>query len=187
MQDTFFNAPDDKLHRMAALHYWDNEKSALATVQPERRRPLQGVTLFSGGGGLVSTAMDYAIFCEMLRAGGTLNGERILGPKTVQYMTLNHLTDEVRNNGADEFPASHLYPGQSFGLGFGVITDPGQGQVVSSAGEYSWGGAANTKFWIDPQEDLIAILMTQVLGGPHSDEIRYQMKIATYQALTELR
>ena len=130
--------------------------------------------------------MDYMMFCEMMRNGGSYNGVRILGPKTVQYMTINHLTDEVRNEGADEYPASHLYPGQSFGLGFGVITDLGQSQVISSAGEYSWGGAANTKFWIDPEEDLVAILMTQLMRSPWSDDTRYHMKIATYQALTEL-
>ena len=94
--------------------------------------------------------------------------------------------DDLRNNGADEYPASHLYPGHSFGLGFTVITDPGQSQVISSKGEYSWGGAANTKFWIDPEEDLVAVLMSQFLGSPWSDETRYNMKIATYQALTEL-
>ena len=126
------------------------------------------------------------VFLEMLRQGGSYNGVRILGPKTVQYMTIDQLTADVRNNGADEFPASHLYPGQSFGLGFGVITDPGQSGVISSMGEYSWGGAANTKFWVDPEEDLVAILMTQFLGSPWSDPTRFQMKVATYQALTEL-
>jgi len=68
----------------------------------------------------------------------------------------------------------------------GVITDPAQSGVISSAGEYSWGGIANTKFWVDPQEDLIGILMTQVVGAPYSDELRFAMKVATYQALTEL-
>ena len=149
--------------------------------------PAQGKTLFSGGGGLISTAMDYMIFCEMLRNGGSYNGVRILGPKTVQYMTIDHLTAEVRNNGASEFPASHLYPGHSFGLGVSVITDPGQAQVISSKGAYNWGGLANTKFWIDPEEDLVAILMTQVLGSPWSDATRFNMKIATYQALIQLQ
>ena len=186
MHDTFFNVPEDKLHRLASNHYWNAEENAMAVVPPERNRPPTGITLFSGGGGLISTAMDYMIFCEMLRDGGRYNGVRILGPKTVQYMTINHLTDDVRNEGAHEYPASHLYPGQSFGLGFGVITDPGQSQVISSAGEFSWGGAANTKFWIDPEEELVAILMTQFLGSPWSDDTRYHMKIATYQALTEL-
>ena len=81
---------------------------------------------------------------------------------------------------------AHGQCGAETSLGFGVITDPGQSQVISSKGEYSWGGAANTKFWIDPEEDLVAILMTQLLGSPWSDDTRYHMKIATYQALTEL-
>jgi len=186
MNDTFFNVPDDKLHRLASNHYWDQESGSMAVIPAEMSRPVQGVTLFSGGAGLISTAMDYMIFCEMLRQGGSYNGVRILGPKTVQYMTINQLTDDVRNEGADEYPGSHLYPGQSFGLGFGVVTDPGQAGVVTSRGEYSWGGAANTKFWIDPEEDLVAILMTQFLGSPWSDPTRFQMKVATYQALTEI-
>ncbi len=186
MRDTFFNVPDDKLDRLASNHYWDADYGAMAAIPADQGRPPNGVTLFSGGAGLVSTAMDYMIFCEMLRRGGSFNGVRILGPKTVQYMTINHLSDEVRNEGATEYPASHLYPGQSFGLGFGVITDPGQSQVISSPGEYSWGGFANTKFWIDPEEDLVAILMTQFMASPWSDETRFNMKVATYQALTEL-
>jgi CubicO group peptidase (beta-lactamase class C family) len=186
MHDTHFSVPDNKLDRIASNHYWDNETGSMAVIPDEMSRPVQSVMLFSGGGGLFSTAMDYMIFCEMLRQGGSYNGVRILGPKTVQYMTINQLTDDVRNNGADEYPGSHLYPGQSFGLGFGVVTDPGQAGVVTSKGEYSWGGAANTKFWIDPEEDLVAILMTQFLGSPWSDPTRFAMKIATYQALTEI-
>ena len=186
MGDTFFNVPEEKLDRLASNHYWDVEKKAMVVMPPAYSRPVTGLTLFSGGGGLISTAMDYMIFCEMLRRGGSYNGVRILGPKTVEYMTINHLTDKVRNNGADEYPASHLYPGQSFGLGFAVITDPGQSGVISSKGEYSWGGLANTKFWIDPQEGLVAILMSQFISSPWSDETRFNMKVATYQALTEL-
>lgn len=184
MQDTFFSVPSEKLDRFATNHVWDYANNEIALVPEERRRSYENVSLFSGGGGLVSTAMDYMKFCEMLRAGGSYNGARLLGPKTVQYMSMNQLSDKVRNEGADEYPAMHLYPGQSFGLGFGVITDPGLSQVVSSKGEYSWGGAADTKFWIDPEEDLVAILMTQLLRAP--GETRYQMKVATYQALETL-
>jgi CubicO group peptidase (beta-lactamase class C family) len=187
MHDTFFNVPEDKLSRLVSNHYWDTEKNVLAAMPPERGRPPTGVTLFSGGAGLISTAMDYMIFCEMLRNGGSYEGVRILGPKTVQYMTIDHLTPAVRDEGASENPASHLYPGHSFGLGFSVITDPGQAQVISTKGAYSWGGAANTKFWIDPEEDIVAILMSQVLGSPWSDYTRYNMKIATYQALGSLQ
>ena len=186
MHDTFFNMPDDKIPRMAGSHLWNAEQQAMGLMPAGLLPPTSGVTLFSGGGGLISTAHDYWRFCEMLRQSGSLDGVRILGPKTVQAMTMARLTPEVRDNGATEYPASHLYPGQSFGLGAGVITDPAQVGVISSKGEYSWGGIANTKFWIDPEEDLIVVFMTQVLGTPHSDRHRFDLKVATYQALKEL-
>jgi len=186
MRDTFFNVPDNKLTRMAGSHLWNAERQLLEPMPAGLLPPPSGVTLFSGGGGLISTAHDYWRFCDMLRRGGELDGVRILGPKTVQAMTMARLTPEIRDNGAREYPASHLYPGQSFGLGAGVITDPAQAQVISSQGEYSWGGIANTKFWIDPEEDLIVVFMSQVMGTPHSDRHRFDLKVATYQALTEL-
>ena len=187
MRDTYFNVPAEKADRLARNHLWD-AKSQQVVPMPDGLLPSpSGVTLFSGGGGLISTAKDYWRFCEMLRRGGHLEGVRILGPKTVQAMTMARLTPEVRDNGATEYPASHLYPGQSYGLGFGVITDPAQSQVISSQGEYSWGGIANTKFWIDPEEDLVVILMAQVIGAPYSDRLRFDLKVATYQALSTLR
>ena len=186
MYDTFFNVPNDKTPRIAGGHLWNAEQQAMAPLPAGLLPPPSGVTLFSGGGGLISTAHDYWRFCEMLRRGGSLDGVRILGPKTVQAMTMARLTPEVRDNGATEYPASHLYPGQSFGLGAGVITDPAQAGVSSSKGEYSWGGIANTKFWIDPEEELVVVFMAQVLGTPHSDRHRFDLKVATYQALTEL-
>ena len=186
MYDTFFNVPTDKTPRIAGSHLWNAEQQAMGPLPAGLLPPPSGVTLFSGGGGLISTAHDYWRFCEMLRRGGSLDGARILGPKTVQAMTMARLTPEVRDNGATEYPASHLYPGQSFGLGAGVITDPAQAGVTSSKGEYSWGGIANTKFWIDPEEDLVVVFMTQVLGTPHSDRHRFDLKVATYQALTDL-
>ena len=186
MYDTFFNVPNDKTPRIAGGHLWNAEQQAMAPLPAGLLPPPSGVTLFSGGGGLISTAHDYWRFCEMLRRGGSLDGVRILGPKTVQAMTMARLTPEVRDNGATEYPASHLYPGQSFGLGAGVITDPAQAGVISSKGEYSWGGIANTKFWIDPEEELVVVFMAQVLGTPHSDRHRFDLKVATYQALTEL-
>lgn len=184
MKDTYFNVPEDKLDRLATNHGWDKEHSRISLLPPEYHRPATGVTLLSGGGGLVSTAMDYMIFCEMLRRGGSYKSARLLGPKTVQYMTMDHLRPDVRERGAGEFPESHLYPGHSFGLGVSVITNPGISEVVSSKGAYSWGGAADTKFWIDPEEDMVVILMTQLIGSPW--ETRYKMKSATYQALTKL-
>lgn len=185
MQDTYFNVPAKKLPRLATNHVWNAEEQRMDVVPDDtERRAFRDTTLFSGGGGLVSTAMDYMKFCEMLRRGGSYNGVRLLGPKTVQYMTSNHLNDEVRNRDADKYPAMHLYKGQSFGLGFGVVTNPGINEVISSRGEYSWGGLADTRFWIDPQEDLVAIVMTQLIRSPWKTQ--FNMKVASYQALDEL-
>lgn len=184
MDDTFFEVPNNKLHRFTSNHYWDPAENSLILPPAEVARSYSDVTLFSGGGGLVSTAMDYLVFSEMLRRGGSYKGVRILGPKTVQYMTADHLTPQVRHNGETDFPESHLYKGQSFGLGVGVMQEPALSEVISSAGAYSWGGAAGTKFWVDPEEDLVVILLTQLMWAPI--DTRYQMKVATYQALTEL-
>jgi len=183
MVDTFFSVPEGKRHRFADNNIWNAEAHRIDPLpDPDDRRAYRDTTLFSGGGGLVSTAMDYMIFCEMLRRGGTFNGTRLLSPKTVEYMTIDHLPPGITHDG--DGPDTLLYPGQSFGLGFAIIENPGRSQVVSSKGAYSWGGAADTKFWIDPGEDLVAILMTQLMRSPH--ETRYQMKVATYQALTTL-
>ncbi|MGB5347493.1 MAG: serine hydrolase domain-containing protein [Woeseia sp.] len=185
MRDTFFNVPADKLHRLSSNHIWNAEENRMDLLPDDvDSRMFRASKLFSGGAGLVSTAMDYMKFCEMLRRGGNFNGVRLLGPKTVQYMTSNHLTDAVRNFGADENPSMHLNKGQSVGLGFGVVTNPGINEVISSQGEYSWGGLADTRFFIDPQEDLVAILMTQLVRSPWRTANR--MRVATYQALEKI-
>jgi len=146
-----------------------------------------GRTLFSGGGGLVSTIGDYMKFAEMLRRGGTLNKARLLSPKTVQYMSMNHLPATVKATGSGETPGTNLsttFKGTGFGLGFGVVTDPALSGVMSSRGAYYWGGAAGTLFWIDPEEDLIAIGMMQLMGSPWP--YRSEMMVTTYQAINEL-
>ena len=183
MDDTFFNVPDAKLDRVATLHVWNAEDSKMILMPDNTGRPIreQGITFFSGGGGLFSTAMDYMVFCEMLRRGGTFNGVRILGPKTVQFMAMNHLKDEVI---ANLEPPADLYHGQYFGLGFGVMVNPGVSEVITSKGELSWGGAADTKFLIDPQEEIVGISMSQLLLYPRDS--RYPFKVAIYQSLTEL-
>jgi CubicO group peptidase (beta-lactamase class C family) len=119
--------------------------------------------LFSGGGGLVSTAADYHRFAEMLRGGGQLDGVRILGPRTVAAMTRNHLPG---NADLDTFGrplfAETPYRGVGFGLGFGVVLDPARAGMMASVGDYSWGGAASTSFWVDPVEDISVVFLTQV-------------------------
>jgi CubicO group peptidase (beta-lactamase class C family) len=116
--------------------------------------------LFSGGGGLVSTASDYHRFVEMLRGGGQLDGVRILGPRTVAAMRRNYLPG---NADLDTFGrplfAETPYRGVGFGLGFAVVLDPARSGMLASVGDYSWGGAASTSFWVDPVE---VVFMTQV-------------------------
>lgn len=112
----------------------------------------------SGGGGLVSTAMDYARFCQMLLNGGTLDGERIIGRKTLVFMAANHLDPTVAING------TMLPPGHGFGLGFCVRTHEGLAPIAGSVGQFYWSGIAGTFFWIDPREELFALLLTQGPG-----------------------
>lgn len=189
MDDTFFVVPEDKLDRLATNHRWDEESEKLIAIPWESpaNSSYKGSRMFSGGGGLVSSIHDYMKFAEMLRNGGTLHGAKILGPKTIEYMTLNHLAATVQATGSGESPLTRsrtFYGGSGFGLGFGVVTNAAQRGVISSAGEYSWGGAAGTVFWIDPVEEVVAIGMIQLMGSPWP--FRNEMKILTYQAIDEL-
>ena len=188
MNDTFFNVPADKLARLATNHYWNPKAKKLGAMGENNViNQFTGRTLFSGGGGLVSTIGDYMKFAEMLRQGGRLGKARILSPKTVQYMSMNHLPATVTATGSGESPGTNLsttFKGTGFGLGFGVLTDPAFSGVMSSKGAYYWGGAAGTLFWIDPKEDLVAVSMMQLMGSPWP--YRSEMMVTTYQAINEL-
>jgi len=186
MTDTFFVVPEDKLDRFLPNHYWDKKDSKLVTMSPEASAGLTrftDVTLFSGGGGLVSTAHDYMRFAEMLRNGASYNGVRILSPKTLNFMTKNHLPDQSSAAGSGEQPLNQAFKGMGFGLGFGVIVDPVGTGTLSSMGTFMWGGAAGTIFWVDPVEDIVVIGMIQLMGSPWP--LREELRILTYQALTE--
>lgn len=184
MDDTFFAVPGDKAGRFGTNHRYDAEAGKLE-VLPVPEYPLyEDTTFFSGGGGLVSTAADYARFSEMLRNGGSLDGTRILSPKTVEFMTMNHLPALISASGSGERPTLGSGAGTGFGLGFAVVTDVTATQVIGSEGEYSWGGAAGTIFWIDPEEDLLVVCMIQLMQSPWP--LRSELKALTYQALTEL-
>ena len=188
MEDTFFNVPEDKRDRFLPNHTWDAENETLVQTGSDEDVFVgyTDTTLFSGGGGLVSTTMDYLRFSEMMRRGGELDGVRILGPKTVAYMSTDHLGGALTSGGAGERPFDTLLPGGfGFGLGFGIVTDPVAARVMGSAGEYNWGGAAGTVFWIDPVEDLVVIGMIQLMSSPWP--LRAELKTLTYQALTEIR
>ena len=129
------------------------------------------VRFFSGGGGLVSTATDYLRFAQMLLNGGTFNRTRLLGRKTVELMTTNHLDGDFA-------------PGWGFGLGVQVCTDVARTQTLGSEGTFGWSGMANTYFLIDPEEDLIAMVWTQFLPyGAYP--LRDQFNVAVYQAIVD--
>jgi CubicO group peptidase (beta-lactamase class C family) len=115
----------------------------------------------SGGGGLLSTASDYARFCQMLLNGGELNGVRLLSPKTIAVMTSDHLPPSILRSGYEDM-APTLEMGQSFGLGFAVRTDVGHSPLSGSVGDYFWAGAYGTYFWVDPQAKMFAVMMVQM-------------------------
>ena len=122
--------------------------------------------LESGGGGLVSTAHDYMRFCRMMLNGGTLDGVQILSPKTVALFSLNHLPDgqELADMAPPGVFSEAGYAGIGFSIGCGVNVDVAKTRLPGSLGEYFWGGAASTAFWIDPKEELTVVFMTQVIG-----------------------
>jgi len=185
MTDTFFEVPADKLDRFLPNHYINPKTKVLETVPPGTAGLARytNVSLYSGGGGLVSSTMDYMRFAEAIRRGGELDGARILGPKTVRFMTRNHLGASVTAGGTGEDITDSRGKGMGFGLGFGVLMDPTKAAVLSSEGEFYWGGAAGTVFWIDPVEDVIAIGMVQHMVSPHP--LRNDLRVATYQAIVE--
>ena len=165
MVDTGFSVPREKQDRFAAL-YRPNKKNGMERIEDRGTRLANGEINFfpSGGGGLASTAADYMRFSQMLLNGGELDGVRILGKKTVELMRYPH---------HDNW----------FGLGFAVVTDEEPPNILESVGNFSWGGAAATTFWIDPEEELIGLLMTQLLNNRYP--FQQQFKVLTYQALTE--
>lgn len=181
MRDTFFEVPADKLHRFGTNHQYNAETKKLEIMdKPASSKFANNVTFFSGGGGLLSTAEDYMRFSQMMLNGGELDGVRILGSKTVDYMTRNHLSGIFALRSGE---SALNRPGSGFGLGFGVVVDPVAAGVISSAGEYYWGGAAGTIFWIDPVEELIAIVMVQHMNV--QVPLRNTMKALTYGAIVE--
>lgn len=151
MTETAFHTSADNKGRLAEpfpTDPWSNDAVRLFDM-------LEKPTMESGGGGLVSTTMDYARFCQMLLNGGELDGNRIVGRKTLQFMASNHLNPGVKVD-------SHLLPpGHGFGLGFAVRTHQGLAPFAGSVGQFFWSGMAGTFFWIDPQEDLFTVFMSQ--------------------------
>jgi CubicO group peptidase (beta-lactamase class C family) len=150
-------------------------------TSPHHERP----TFISGGGGMVSTIDDYSRFARMLLNKGELDGVRILGRKTVEYMTTNHLPGNVDLAAMGQPVFSETpFEGIGFGLGFSVVVDPAAANVLDSPGEFAWGGVASTYFWVDPVEDLFVIFMTQLIPSS-TYPIRRELKTLVYQAIVD--
>lgn len=185
MHDTGFHVPAAKAHRLAACYAADGKGGMTLQDDPATSSFLEPPSFISGGGGLVSTAADYLVFCRALLNRGELGGVRLIAPKTLRLMTANHLpggrdlTDMSRSMFSEATNA-----GVGFGLGFAVTMDPAKTLLPGSPGEYYWGGAASTAFWIDPAEELITIFMTQLLPSSQYP-VRRELRTLVYSAITD--
>src|SRR5579871_4971278 len=190
MVDTDFYVPPEKLDRFTScyqpkeatggpgLKLQDDAGASTYATPP---------SLEAGGGGLVSTAHDYLRFCRMMLNGGELDGVRILSPKTVQLFSLNHLPNNAEL--VDLAPPGAFsesgYDGIGFSIGCGVNIDVARTRLPGTLGEYFWGGAASTAFWIDPKEELTVVFMTQVMGTDARLTLRRDLRTLVYSAMTE--
>ena len=190
MSETGYVVEADDANRLAPVHWLKDGN--LVPINEEYGSPNGGVLVedwllnnytldheFKGGSlGLVSTAADYWRFAQAILNGGELNGQRVLGPKTVNYMSQNHLTEQQNQT---------FSPGLGFGLGFATIEDPTAAgvQYVSSGGTFYWSGAAATMFWIDPSEDIVVVAMTQHRGVPGTGRLRGELNALIYGALID--
>lgn len=187
MTDTAFWCPAEKVERFTScyqpkegggLKLQDDAGSSMFAAPPG---------LESGGGGMVSTAHDYMRFCRMMLHGGTLDGVQILSPKTVALFSLNHLPDnrELASMAPPGLFSEAGYSGIGFSIGCGVNIDVARTRLPGTLGEYFWGGAASTAFWIDPKEELAVVFMTQVIGSDVRLTLRRDLRTLVYSAMTE--
>jgi len=197
MQDTFFSVPESKRDRFTTLYA---EVKDLKTYMPDMGDSIpddltmlrvdgkqnsayfKEATVFDGGSGLVSSTEDYLKFAQMLLNGGKLGDQRILSRKSVELMSGNHLPDTFSSEAYLE-TAGGYRRGAGIGLTVGLLTDPAKAGQYGSKGMFFWGGAASTIFWIDPEEELVAVLMTQVLGS--SELLRETYSALVYQAIDD--
>ncbi len=179
MNNTHFYLPADKVNRLATV-YRPGSNGGVVAIAATDGMQSQGLYVqgqgpnvsFSGGAGLLSTATDYARFLQMTLNGGELDGTRILSPKTIELMTVNHLGDIPFRNGV------------GFGLGYSVVTDLGARGSLGSEGEYGWGGAYHSTYWVDPEEDLVVVYLTQLIPTNGLDDYA-KLRNGIYQAIVE--
>ncbi len=175
MKDTYFNLPQAKANRLVNMYSEDSlgilQKQLAGALGMNVNYPLVKKAYFSGGAGLSSTVMDYAIFLQMMLNDGIYNSKRLLSRNTVRMMTMNQIGD--LNVGADKF-----------GLGFAIVTDKSSAAFPSQAGTYSWGGAFKTSYWVDPKEKMIVIFYRQLTNTTHG-ELGDKFRVLAYQALND--
>lgn len=178
MRDTAFRMTEEKSGRFAQAYKKTEDETGIEPAGDGRtERYYDNTHWYSGGGGLVSTTRDYLRFCQMLLNGGILDGTRILSRKTVELMTIDHVSEIAR-------ASSILAAGYGFGLNFAVHVDPAKSGLNGSVGEYNWGGLAGTSFWIDPAEELIGIYMIQMMPPRYANGAG-QFKRLVYQSITD--
>ena len=184
MGDTGFSCAKDKVERLASL-YEHHPKKGPVLVDPGGSKTARVKTrrMLSGGGGLLSTMADYYRFCSMLLNQGELDGNRIIGRKTLAMMASNHLPDgkDLTEMSQSAFSET-TYQGVGFGLGFSVILDPVKTQSLTDVGEYGWGGAASTVFWVNPKEEMVVIFLTQLLPSS-TYQVRRELRSLVYSSL----
>jgi len=186
MVDTGFEVPASKIERFATL-YGYTENDALAQLETNEKSPFISavsgipIRLHSGGGGLVSTAPDYLRFAQMMLNRGELGGRRIIKPETVALMTHNHVAQELLPLSFNGVTPGE-FNGYGFGLGYCITMDPANTGAPGSRGDFGWGGMADTYCWIDPQQEMVAILMQQYLPSLHHAG-RKDFRDAVYRAL----
>lgn len=183
MHDTTFCVEENQLERFAACYEWQKNSEPRLVDGGKDSFFYQHQGRLSGGGGLISSVDDYYRFCCMLLRGGELDDVRILSPVTLAYMTQNHLPNnsDLTSRSIAAFSEVQFH-GVGFGLGFSVALSPVQSHVISSAGEFAWGGMASTAFWIDPSKELIVIFMTQLMPSA-SYPLRQDLKAMVYGSL----
>ncbi len=184
MEDTGFSCAKEKVDRLASL-YEQHPKKGPVLVDPggAKTARVKKRKMLSGGGGLLSTMSDYYRFCSMLLNQGELDGTRIIGRKTLALMASNHLPDNKDLTEMSQSAFSETtYQGVGFGLGFSVILDPVKTQSLTDVGEYGWGGAASTVFWVNPKEEMVVIFLTQLLPSS-TYQVRRELRSLVYSSL----
>jgi CubicO group peptidase (beta-lactamase class C family) len=187
MTDTAFWVPPEKIERFSSCYQPKPGGGLKLQDDAGKSTYAKPPVLESGGGGLVSTIADYMRFCRMMLNGGALDGVQILSPKTVELFSLNHLPEnrELASMAPPGAFSESGYSGIGFSIGCGVNIDVAKTRLPGTLGEYFWGGAASTAFWIDPKEDLTVVFMTQVIGTDARLTLRRDLRTLVYSAMTE--